>query len=33
VLRGNTDILAFNFAGAAVPSGGKVDFEIEWTEE
>lgn len=33
VLRGATDILAINFAGAAVPATGLVDLDIEWTEE
>lgn len=32
VLRGALDILAVNFAGAAVPAGGLLDFELEWTE-
>lgn len=32
-LRGTTDSLSINFAGAAVPAGGIVDFDVEWTEE
>lgn len=32
-LRGVLDSLAINFGGAAVPSGGKLDFELEWSEE
>lgn len=27
-----TDFLAINFGGAAVPAGGILDYEIEWTE-
>jgi hypothetical protein len=33
VLRGTSDFLAINLAGAAVPAGGKIDIAIEWTEE
>ena len=33
VLRGTTDILAINFAGATVPASGLLDIDIEWTEE
>lgn len=33
VLRGVTDQLAINFNSSAVPSGGKVDYDIEWVEE
>lgn len=33
VLSGVTDILAINFNGGAVPAGGSLDFQIEWTEE
>ena len=33
VLRGTTDILAINFNGATVPTGGIVDLDVEWTEE
>lgn len=33
VLRGVNDVLAINFAGAAVPAGGVIDLDVEWTEE
>lgn len=33
ILRGTSDILAINFAGAAVPAGGIVDIDVEWVEE
>lgn len=33
VLRGTSDILAINCNGAAVPSGGVIDFFIEWEED
>lgn len=33
VLRSATDVLAINFAGAAVPATGAVDLDVEWTEE
>jgi hypothetical protein len=33
VLRGTGQILAVNFNAFAVPAGGAVDFDIEWTEE
>jgi hypothetical protein len=33
VLRGTTDILAINFAGAAVPTNGVIDIDVELTEE
>lgn len=33
VLRGILDSLAINFGGAAVPAGGTLDFEWEFTEE
>lgn len=33
VLRGTTDILAVNFAGAALPTGAIVDIDVEVTEE
>jgi hypothetical protein len=33
VLRGTSDYLAINFAGAAIPAGGVVDFVIEAEED
>jgi hypothetical protein len=33
ILRGATDFLAINLAGAALPAGTKLDIAIEWTEE
>lgn len=33
LLRGTSDILAINFAGATVPAGGVVDIDVEWVEE
>lgn len=33
ILRGATDFLAINLAGAALPAGTKLDVAIEWTEE
>lgn len=33
VLRGATDFLAVNFNGAAIPSGGVVDFTVELEED
>jgi hypothetical protein len=33
VLRGATDVLALNFAGATVPTAGTIDIDVEWTEE
>ena len=33
ILRGTTDYIMINFNGAAIPSGGVVDFEIETEED
>ncbi len=33
ILRGTTDIIAINFGGNTIPSGGAVDYEIEWEED
>jgi hypothetical protein len=33
VLRGNTQVLAINFNGAAIPAGLTVRCSFEWTEE
>lgn len=33
VLRGTSDILAINLGGATVPTGGVLDFEIEYEED
>lgn len=33
ILRGTSDIIAINLAGATVPSGGVIDFEIEIEED
>ena len=33
VLRGTSESLAFNFGGAAVPSGANLYIAIEWTED
>ena len=33
VLRGAAEVLAINNAGAAIPAGGALDFDILWTEE
>jgi hypothetical protein len=33
VLRGTAEYLAIDLGGAAVPSGGVIDFEVEWSED
>jgi hypothetical protein len=33
VLRGASDFLTVNLAGAAVPAGGTIDIEVEWEED
>lgn len=32
VLRGVNEFFAINLGGGAVPAGGKIDWELEWTE-
>jgi hypothetical protein len=33
LLRGTSDYVYVNLAGAAVPSGGVIDIEVEWEED